>query len=128
LEAKGNHDQAIADFGKAIEINPKYYYAYVFRGTALEAKGDHDRAIADFTRAAEIEPKNPIAYRNRASALALTGARDLAIADYRTILELPAPTDADRKWQDHARRRIGQLTSAPVAPAGSSTKPAPTPR
>ncbi len=117
LEAKGDHDQAIADFSKAIEINPNYYYAYVFRGSALEAKGDRDPAIADFTRAAEIEPKNPVSYRNRAAAYALAGARDLAVADYRTILDLPAPTDADRKWQDFARRRIGQLTSAPPAPA-----------
>jgi tetratricopeptide (TPR) repeat protein len=117
LEAKGDHDQAIADFSKAIEINPNYYYAYVFRGTSLEAKGDRDRAIADFTRAAEIDPKNPVSYRNRAAAYAVTNARDLAIADYRTILDLPAPTDADRKWQDFARRRISQLTSVPPAPA-----------
>ena len=75
-----------------------------------------------------IEPKNTAAYRSRASAYILTGARGLAIADYKTILELPALTDADRQGQGYARQRIDQLTSA-LAPAGASTNaPAPTPR
>jgi hypothetical protein len=47
--------------------------------------------------------------------------RSLAIADYKTILELPAVTDADRQWQGYARQRIAQLTSAPLAPAGRPT-------
>jgi tetratricopeptide (TPR) repeat protein len=119
--AKGDRDRATADFSKAIEINPKYYYAYILRGDALEAKGEHDRAIGDFTKAIEIEPKNTAAYRSRASAYLLAGARSLAIADYKTILELPAVTDADRQWQGYARQRIAQLTSTPLAPAGSPT-------
>jgi tetratricopeptide (TPR) repeat protein len=91
------------------------------RGDALEAKGEHDWAIADFTNAIEIEPKNAMAYRNRASAYTLTGARSLAIADYRTILELPAVTDADRQRQAYARQRVVELTSTPLSPAGPST-------
>jgi hypothetical protein len=54
-----------------------------------------------------------------------TGALGLAIADYKTILELPAVTDADRHGQGYARQRIEQLTSTPpLAPAGSSTNAA----
>jgi tetratricopeptide (TPR) repeat protein len=129
FEAKGDYDHATADFSKAIEINPKYYYAYILRGDSLAARGEHDRAIGDFTKAIEIEPKNTAAYRSRASAYTVTGARSLAIADYRTILTLPAVTNADRQGQGYARQRIDQLTSATPAPAGSSTvAPALTPR
>jgi len=117
FEAKGNRDQAIADFSRAIETNPKYYYAYIFRGAALTASGEHDRAIGDFTRAIDIEPKNIAAYRSRASAYVVTGARSLAIADYKTILALPAVTDADRQWQTYARQRVDQLTLTTLAPA-----------
>ena len=100
--------------GKAIEINPKYYYAYILRGDVLKAKGEHDRAVGEYTSAIEIEPKNAAAYRSRASAYDRAGARSLAIADYKTILELPAVTDADRQWQGYARQRIEQLKSTPL--------------
>ena len=127
--AKGDYDHATADFNKAIEINPKYYYAHIFRGNALVARGEHDRAIDDFTKAIDIEPKNIGAYRSRASAYVVTGARSLAIADYRTIMALPAVTDADRQGQGYARQRIDQLTSTTLAPAGTSTNaPALTPQ
>jgi tetratricopeptide (TPR) repeat protein len=126
--ARSDYDHAIADFSKAIEINPKYYFAYVSRGNVFAAKDEHDRAIADFTKAIEIEPKNALAYKNRVLAYTRTGANSLAIADYNTILELPAATDADRQWQAYARRRIVQLTSAPLAPEGSTNTPTLTPR
>ena len=56
-EAKGDHDGAIADYVRAIELNPKYAGAYNNRGLAREAKGDHDGAIADYNRALELAAK-----------------------------------------------------------------------
>ena len=49
------------DLGKAIEINPKYYYAYILRGDVLKAKGEQERAVGDYTKAIAIEPKNEAA-------------------------------------------------------------------
>ena len=46
-----DYDKAIADYTKAIEINPSDDYAYSFRGYAWMEKGDYDKAIADFTKA-----------------------------------------------------------------------------
>ena len=124
-----DHQSALTDLGKAIEINPKYYYAYILRGDVLKAKGEQDRAVGDYTKAIEIEPKNAAAYRSRASAYDRAGARSRAIADYETVLELPAVTDADRQGQGYARQRIEQLKSIPAAPGNSSTNaPPPAPR
>jgi tetratricopeptide (TPR) repeat protein len=51
---KGDNDQAIADYTKAIEINPQHVAAYNSRSKAFEARGEIDRAIADHKKAIEI--------------------------------------------------------------------------
>ena len=48
----GQLDRAIADFSKAIEINPRYAEVYIRRGIVYRIKGDSDNAIVDYTRAA----------------------------------------------------------------------------
>ena len=53
----GDVERAVADYNKAITLNPKYAPAYDSRGRAYASKGDYTRAIADVTRAAELVPK-----------------------------------------------------------------------
>lgn len=48
---------SIADFTKAIELNPDYVEAYLYRGKAYLEKGELDRAIADFTKMLVLRPK-----------------------------------------------------------------------
>jgi len=47
--AKEEIDNAIADYSKAIDLNPRYANALLNRGIAYQSKGDHDRAIRDYT-------------------------------------------------------------------------------
>ena len=54
---KNMHDQAIADYSKAININPRDADAYYNRGVAYDDKGMHDQAIANYSRAHEINPQ-----------------------------------------------------------------------
>ena len=54
---KGQYDQAISDYNKALEINSKYAYAYNNRGMAYRDKGQYDQAISDYNKALEINPK-----------------------------------------------------------------------
>ena len=56
-ETKGDHDGAIADYNRAIELDPKQSRAYRNRGFAKQAKDDVDGAIADYNRALELAAK-----------------------------------------------------------------------
>ena len=44
---QGQFDQAIAEYSKALEINPRYANAYIYRGAAYDIKGQYDQAIAN---------------------------------------------------------------------------------
>ena len=56
---KGQYDQAISDFTKAIEINPKYAGAYYNRGDAFYKKGEYNRALDDVNKAQSLGLKVP---------------------------------------------------------------------
>ena len=43
----GDFEQAIADYDKAIELNPDYADAYFNRGVAHAASGNYEQAIQD---------------------------------------------------------------------------------
>jgi TolB-like protein/class 3 adenylate cyclase len=45
------YDEAIAQLRKTLEMNPGFYYAYLYLGQALEMKGARDTAIAEYQRA-----------------------------------------------------------------------------
>ena len=73
-KAKGDLDGAIADYNRAIELNPKYASAYYNRGNAKEAKGDLDGAIADFKRATEVDRKTSPSLKSRRRCQIGTGS------------------------------------------------------
>lgn len=52
---QGQYNQAIADYDKAIELDPKYVFAYNNRGIAYYSQGDYQRAIADYDKAIELD-------------------------------------------------------------------------
>ena len=53
----GEVDRGIAEYTKAIELDPKYTGAYSNRGLVYYGKKDYDRAIADYNKAIETDPK-----------------------------------------------------------------------
>ena len=81
-------DGAIADYNKAIEIDPRHALAYNNRGLARGVKGDLDGAIADYNKTIEIDPHYSQAYFNRGKARDDKGDHDGAIADYTKVIEI----------------------------------------
>jgi tetratricopeptide (TPR) repeat protein len=78
---KNDLDGAIADYGNAIQIDPKYAPAYENRGLAESKKGNLEAAIADCAKALELNPTNAAAYNNRGWAEFQKNDFDSAIAD-----------------------------------------------
>jgi tetratricopeptide (TPR) repeat protein len=46
---RGNRQQAIADYTRAIRLNPAYLHPYVNRGVAHRQNHHYDRAVGNFT-------------------------------------------------------------------------------
>jgi len=85
---KGDFDRAIADYDKAIKLNPKDADVYYNRGNAYQRKGQHDRAIADYDKAIKLNPKYAEAHSNRGISYRKKDQYDRAIADYGAAIKL----------------------------------------
>jgi tetratricopeptide (TPR) repeat protein len=85
---KGQYDEAISNYNKALEINPRLAEAYESRGIAYGKKGQCNQAISDYTKALEINPRDVWAYNNRGFAYGERGQYDEAISDYNKALEI----------------------------------------
>ena len=109
---KGDLDGAIAEFTRAIELNPKDDAPYYNRAQAKWLKKDAAGAIADYTRAIELGSQNPAAYNNRGNARAENNDRDGAIADYTRAIELKP--DYARAYYNRAvaKQAKGDVTGA----------------
>jgi Flp pilus assembly protein TadD len=99
LDKQHRYDEAISEYTKAIELNPKSEAAYLNRGKDYMGKLQFDMAIDDFSKAIEINPNDEASYLKRGIAYINKGFRDtamysLAIADLTRAIELN-PNDAD---------------------------------
>jgi hypothetical protein len=59
-QSRGDTEGALADYQKAIEINPLSAKAYAGRGLAREIKGDLAGAKADYSKSVEIEVREAL--------------------------------------------------------------------
>jgi tetratricopeptide (TPR) repeat protein len=109
-QSKSDYDRAIADFDKAIAINPKYMASYFSRGRLNLFIGALPRALADLNQASELNPKNAYA------------ALWLDIANKRSNLPSRLPEAMQQidmaKWPGPViRLYLGQLTPEAVLAA-----------
>ena len=59
------YSEAIADYDKAIELDPNFALAYMNRGKAKAELKQYSEAIADYDKAIELDPNFALAYTNR---------------------------------------------------------------
>ncbi len=83
-----NYEDAIEDYTKAIEIEPKSVFAYRLRGDAKSELGDYQGAIDDYTKAIEIYPNKAYLYNYRAESKRKSGDNEGADEDDRKAEKL----------------------------------------
>jgi tetratricopeptide (TPR) repeat protein len=110
LAGRGNHQRAIDELTRAIQLDPLFADAYYDRGLAFARLGDHQRALDDFTRALVLKPAAD-AYVNRAAVYQALADFAAAIADYDRAIALEPSANLlhSRGW---ARAQSGNLQSA----------------
>ena len=75
---KGEYDKAIADYNKALSLDPNHASTYLNRGCVWDDKGEYDKAIADYSEAIRLKPSDAIAYGNRGNTWNKKGEYDTA--------------------------------------------------
>ena len=86
--AQGMLDKAIADYDKALELDPNHTTVLDNRGNAHALKGNLDRALADHNKAIKADPKNANAYNNRAADYMDMRELERALPDLDRAIEL----------------------------------------
>jgi tetratricopeptide (TPR) repeat protein len=112
--AKGYLDQAIADYDKAIERDPKLAVAHNNRGLAFSAKGELDKAV-------RLDPKFADAFFNRANSFREKHDLERARQDLQAALRLDPQLASAKEALDDVIRLIAKTTlpptpAAPMAP------------
>ncbi len=88
LARKGDYAAALAEWRKAVDIEPedgkaRYHLAY-----ALDQQGQLDEAVVQYRKAVQFDPKNAAAYSSLAIALRRTGKLQDSIESGKKSLEI----------------------------------------
>lgn len=105
---KGDYKNAVTNYDKAIERDPKDIYSYNNRGLTYINLGDYDRAIADFNKAMELDPNYDKPYYNRALAYEDLRQTSDAIQDFEKVLELSTDLTLRKYAEEELKKLKGQ--------------------
>ena len=84
----GRYDDAIAEYERAIELDPKDAYPHNGLGNVYFEVGRYDDAIAEYERAIELDPKDACPHNGLGSVYYEVGRYKEAIAEYKRAIEL----------------------------------------
>jgi Flp pilus assembly protein TadD len=87
LAEKGQRGEAIAEWRRALELNPRDPKTHNNLGRALAEQGELDEAIAHWQKALEVNPNYIEAHNNLGVAFIRRGKSDEAIAHFQKVLE-----------------------------------------
>ncbi|MEI0488992.1 tetratricopeptide repeat protein [Brachyspira pulli] len=82
------YDEAIEYLNKAIELNPYFSNAYVYRGMVYYQLEKYSEALKDYNKAIYIDFNNEYAYTNRGLIKEKLGDYQAALEDYNKAIEL----------------------------------------
>lgn len=93
-KAEGQMEEAIQEYSKAIDKDPRNAAAYNNRGIVYDDLEQYERAIEDYDKAIELDSNNVLAYNNRGVAYDNLGQYEKAIEDYDKAIKLDPDYDS----------------------------------
>ena len=90
----GRHEEALADFSRAIELAPDRTWVITSRGDTYRQMGRYAEALADLSRAIELAPDYTWAITSRGDTYRQMGRYAEALADLSRAIDL----DPDYTW------------------------------
>jgi len=95
-EHLGKIDEAVTQFGLALQLNPRYVPALVNLGNISEQRGDREQALIAYERVLVIEPKNALALSRLPSLKYAISTDDPLIKKLEQAISDPGTTAAER--------------------------------
>lgn len=84
---RGQVDEAIILFHRAIELEPNYAPAYTSLGIVLAREGRQEEAITNYQRSILLNPHNPWPYYHLGNLMIQQGEMEAAISTYQEAIE-----------------------------------------
>jgi tetratricopeptide (TPR) repeat protein len=112
LNEAGDHEGALRDYNRCLELRPGHATALTNRGTTRLELHDLGGALEDYTAAIGIEPRYERAWNLRGLARDQAGDRNGARTDYDRALEIKPDYPIARTNRGFLRRNLGDLDGA----------------
>jgi tetratricopeptide (TPR) repeat protein len=104
--ASMQYEQAIADYDRALQLDPQYAEAYHKRALAYFALNKYEQAIVDYDRALQLDPQNAQAFLGRGNVYRDLKQYEQAIADYDRVLILNPKYAWAKLMREEAQQRL----------------------
>jgi tetratricopeptide (TPR) repeat protein len=105
---KGDYQNAVDDYTRAISLNPKNHGSYISRGNTYAKLNDMPKALADFDKYAELEPQSTSPFTARGRLYKEQGDFAKAVEEYSKAIQISPNASvyfgrgqvyvADKKW------------------------------
>ena len=103
----GQIKTSVADYARALHLNPHNIAAYINRGNLRTRLGKYDLALEDLDNAINLDPHDALAFQNRGNIHFFSDNFSKAITDYRRSLGLEPSDLFSAIWLYLAERRAG---------------------
>jgi tetratricopeptide (TPR) repeat protein len=105
-------DASITCYDKAIELNPRYGYAWNNKGYSLNNLGRYDDAMKHLDKAVEIDPQLAYAWNNKGISLNNLSRYDEAITCYDKAIEIDPKYAAAWNNKGNSLNNLGRYDEA----------------
>lgn len=103
---KGDHEKAIEEYKKSLELNPHSAEAYSNLGYEYYDMKDFDKSVESQEKALDMNPDLANAYYGLAMALEKKGDNDGALENYREFMNISKPHSL---WWNNAKANVERL-------------------